>query len=243
MQKQKTMKNRNGNLLREKAYAHIKEGIVNGTFKPTGKITQKTLSSRIGTSRTPVREALLKLEKEKLVYRLPGRGLTIKGITEDEVEEVLELQSLLEGYAANLATSKITSHELAVLKDIIARQEESAAKNDIESFMYLDREFHFAIDKAAKSKLLSTLLKDLRDLLHRYSYRAIIFRRSSMLCSIREHGKLLDLMKARAAGKAEKLIKKHVFRGKNLIKRKVKRQFTVPITDQPPSITRSHGGG
>lgn len=220
MEKQAGKRTRNDNLLREKAYTHIKDAIIQGSLKPKKKLTEEDLSSRIGTSRTPVREALQKLEKEELISRLPGRGFIVKGITEEEVEEVIGVQCLLEGHAAYLAASKITDEELALLHDMVKRQEECAGKKDVEGFIRLDREFHFTIHQAAKSTLLCSLLKDLRDLLHRY--RVIIFRHASMNLSIRDHKKLLDCIGSEAPGKAERLIKKHITRRKNLIKRKVR---------------------
>ncbi len=106
------------------------------------------------------------------------------------------------------------------MQNIIKRQEDCAAKNDIEGFIHLNREFHVTIDRVAKSTLLCTLLKDLRDLLDRY--RSIIFRYSSMHPSLRDHKKLLELMKTRAFRRMQKLINKHIIRRKNLLKRKIR---------------------
>ena len=121
-----------------------------------------------------MREALQKLEKEGLICRLPKTGLVVKGVTEDEVDEVFGLRGILEGYAGFLATGRIEEDELTSLEEIIARQEECLEDMNPEEFIQLDSEFHDALYKAAKNTRLYNLLNDLHD--YMYRYRVIILR-------------------------------------------------------------------
>ena len=95
-------------LLREQVYAGIKNAIISGEFEPGRRLIEERLAEDMKTSRTPVREAIQKLEKEGLIHRLPRGGFAVKGVSEEEVEEVFGLRAVLEGYAAYLATARIT---------------------------------------------------------------------------------------------------------------------------------------
>ncbi|MGA2109840.1 MAG: GntR family transcriptional regulator, partial [Syntrophorhabdales bacterium] len=93
--------------LRDQAYASIKNAIITAQLEPNRRLIEETIAADMGTSRTPVREALQKLEKEGLILRRPQTGFVVKGIAEEEVEDILDLQCLLEGHAGRLAASRI----------------------------------------------------------------------------------------------------------------------------------------
>ena len=94
-------------LLREHVYVSIKNAIIGGDFEPGKRLIEEKLAEDMKTSRTPVREAIQKLEKEGLIYRLPRGGFAVKGVTEEEVDEVFGLRGILEGYAGFLATERM----------------------------------------------------------------------------------------------------------------------------------------
>src|SRR5208283_144260 len=106
-------------LLREQVYAGIKNAIISGEFEPGKRLIEERLAEDMKTSRTPVREAIQKLEKEGLIHRLLRGGFAVKGVSEEEVEEVFGLRAVLEGYAAYLATARIQKDELDALEEII----------------------------------------------------------------------------------------------------------------------------
>ncbi len=111
-------------LLREHVYTGVKSAIIGGDFQPGKRLIEEKLAADMATSRTPVREAIQKLEKEGLIFRLPRGGFAVKQVTEEELEEILGLRSVLEGYAAFLATSRITDTELKQLDEIIAKEDD-----------------------------------------------------------------------------------------------------------------------
>ncbi len=86
-------------LLREHVYGGIKNAIISGEFEPGKRLIEERLAEDMKTSRTPVREAIQKLEKEGLIQRLSRGGFSVKGVSEEEVEEVFGLREVLEGYA------------------------------------------------------------------------------------------------------------------------------------------------
>ena len=216
---------RKGKFLREQVYKNLKNTILTGGLEPKKRLIEEKLADEMGTSRTPVREAIQKLEKEGLIHKLPRGGYAVSIITDDDIEEVFGIRSVLEGYAGYLATARATEEDIKALEDIVQKEEDCLKKNNIEEIITLNTEFHDKLYMAAKSAKLYSIINDLRDYIYRY--RIIIFRYSGMVeISIKDHKDMIGLMKSKKAIQVEKLVRKHIIRGKNLIKKKIKRDFT-----------------
>lgn len=208
-------------LLREHVYTGVKSAIIGGDFQPGKRLIEEKLAADMVTSRTPVREAIQKLEKEGLIFRLPRGGFAVKQVTEEELEEILGLRSVLEGYAAFLATSRITDTELKQLDEIIAKEDTCLKNLNVDEFIRLDGEFHDVLYKAAKNARLYGLLNDLRDYMYRYRVIILHYQRKLHL-AVQDHKEMLASMKAKSPRQVEKLVRKHVSRGKEIIKKKIK---------------------
>ncbi len=208
-------------LLREHVYTGVKSAIIGGDFQPGKRLIEEKLAAEMATSRTPVREAIQKLEKEGLIFRLPRGGFAVKQVTEEELEEILGLRSILEGYAAFLATSRITETELKQLDEIIAKEDACLKNLNVDEFIRLDGEFHDVLYKAAKNARLYGLLNDLRDYMYRYRVIILHYQRKLHL-AVQDHKEMLASMKAKSPRQVEKLVRKHVSRGKEIIKKKIK---------------------
>ncbi len=208
-------------LLREHVYTGVKGAIIGGDFQPGKRLIEEKLAADMATSRTPVREAIQKLEKEGLIFRLPRGGFAVKSVTEDEVEEILGLRSVLEGYAAFLATSRITDAELKQLDEIIMREDACLNNLDVDEFIRLDGEFHDVLYRAAKNARLYGLLNDLRDYMYRYRVIILHYQRKLHL-AVQDHKEMLASIKAKSPRQVERLVRKHVSRGKEIIKKKIK---------------------
>jgi DNA-binding GntR family transcriptional regulator len=208
-------------LLREHVYKNIKNWIISGDLEPNRRLIEEKLAEEMETSRTPVREAIQKLEKEGLIFRLPRGGFAVKGVTEGELEEVFGLRSVLEGYAGFLATSRILPEEFKRLDYIVAEEEECLKNINAEDFIRLDGEFHDVLYRAAKNARLYALLNDLRDYMYRYRIIILRYQRKHHL-AVEDHKNILAWMKAKNGKQVEKLLRKHMVRGKDIIKRKIK---------------------
>jgi DNA-binding GntR family transcriptional regulator len=208
-------------LLREHVYAGVKNAIIGGDFQPGKRLIEEKLAADMTTSRTPVREAIQKLEKEGLIFRLPRGGFAVKPVTEEEVEEILGLRSVLEGYSAFLAASRITDSELKQLDYIITKEDECLKNLDVDEFIKLDGEFHDVLYKAAKNARLYSLLNDLRDYMYRYRVIILHYQRKLHL-AVQDHKEMLQSIKSKSPRQLEKLVRKHVSRGKDIIKKKIK---------------------
>jgi len=208
-------------LLREHVYVSIKGAIIGGEFEPGRRLIEEKLADDMKTSRTPVREAIQKLEKEGLIYRLPRGGFAVKGVTEEEVEEVFGLRGILEGYAGFLATARMDDAELKSLEDIIALEETCLQDMNVEEFIRLDGEFHDVVYKAAKNNRLYNLLHDLRDYIYRYRVIIMRYQRKPQL-AVQDHKEMVASIRSRNAKQVEKLVRKHMTRGKEVIKKKIR---------------------
>jgi DNA-binding GntR family transcriptional regulator len=221
--RQGTQGTRKGRFLREQVYGNLKTYILNETLPPNRRLIEEDLAAEMGTSRTPVREAIQKLEKEGLIYKLPKGGFSVSSITEEDIEEVFGVRGVLEGYAGYLATKKAGEQDILALEKIVDRMEGCLADNQPDELVRLNTEFHDILYRAAKSVKLYHIINDLRD--YFYRYRIIIFRFEGMAeISLKDHREMITLMRSRQAGKVEKLIRRHVIRGKNLIKKKIKKE-------------------
>jgi len=215
-------------LLSEQVYASIKGAIIGGEFEPGRRLIEETLAEDAKTSRTPVREALQKLEKEGLIYRLPETGLAVKAVSEEEVDEVFGIRGVLEGYAGFLATGRIERDELTSLEEIIALEEACLENMNPEEFIRLDGEFHDVLYKAAKDTRLYSLLNDLRD--YMYRYRVIILRsQGKPQLAVEDHKEMVASIRSKNPRRVARLVRKHMTRGKDVIKRKIRQ-------DQEPRI-------
>ncbi len=208
-------------LLREHVYVSIKGAIIGGEFEPGRRLIEEKLAEDMKTSRTPVREAIQKLEKEGLIYRLPRGGFAVKGVTEEEVEEVFGLRGILEGYAGFLATARMDEAELRSLEEIIALEETCLQDMNVEEFIRLDGEFHDVLYKAAKNNRLYNLLHDLRDYMYRYRVIILRYQRKPQL-AVQDHREMVASIRNKNAKQVEKLVRKHMTRGKEVIKKKIR---------------------
>lgn len=135
----------------------IRDAIVEGTLEPGRRLKEEELARELGISRTPVREALLTLEKEGLVELPPKRGATIKAFTLEELDDAYELRALLEGHAARLAALRMTPAALKLLKKSCERFERLLQVENVRGLVKENLLFHDIILDAAGSQRLKDM--------------------------------------------------------------------------------------
>lgn len=157
----------------ERAYAYAKERILDGRLPGGTLITEGDVGADVGVSRTPVREAFLRLESEGLLALYPKRGAIVVAVSTAEVESVMETRLLVERFAIR----KVIEEELglgATPVEVIARQEELAARENWREFVEADREFHRLFVAAAGNPILLQLHDSLRDRQTRMNLAALV---------------------------------------------------------------------
>jgi len=158
----------------ETAYAVLREAIITSTLKPGTRLRADDLAKKLGVSKTPVREALRKLQAEDLVA-VQGSGLAVKVLTEEQLFEIYYTREALEGMAARLAAENAGPMEIANLRAILdemkALQSSKAAQpaTDLKQLRALTGEFQLALFRAARNETLFRLLKHLQEKIRQYA--------------------------------------------------------------------------
>ncbi|WP_242985428.1 GntR family transcriptional regulator [Vallitalea okinawensis] len=203
--------------LRDVVFNALREAILKGDLKPGERLMEKQLAEKMGVSRTPIREAIRKLELEGLVVMVPRKGAQVAEITEKDVRDVLEVRAALEELAVKLACAKISDHEVKQLKEAINEFEEARRKGDLETLVQLDIRFHDIIFKSTANDKLEQIINNLREQMFRY--RLAYLRNESY------HDKITDEHK----DIAEALVEKDVERACRTAKQHIQNQEKAVI--------------
>jgi DNA-binding GntR family transcriptional regulator len=202
--------------LREEVYESLKKSILHGKLNAGQRLIEETLAHQIGISRTPVREAFHKLERDDLVTRLPKGGFAVREFTKEDVEEIFGIRTALESYAAYLATQHIAPEKVSVLEKKIQESEKALENGDDEKVVQLHTEFHDLLYKSCKSKKLTEMINNFRDYFYRYR-SALLHTKDGFTYSIEDHRRMLEAMKKKNPRLTERLVRKHLERGKDLV--------------------------
>jgi DNA-binding GntR family transcriptional regulator len=140
--------------LSEEAYDALRAAILGGRLQPGARIVEADIARQMATSRSPVREAVRKLEHEGLVEYVPRRGTIVVGLSHDDVADAYRLRAHLEAYGARLAATRASEEQLTRLLAMIERMRECASSHDLEGLVAADVEFHRSVCDASGSPRL-----------------------------------------------------------------------------------------
>jgi len=144
--------------LKDHVYLYLYEKINNGTLKPRDKINENQLCKDIEVSRTPIREALIKLEDEGYIERLPRRGFIVREISLGKIKEIYEILGCLEGFAASLAMNRLTEKDLMAMRILVRKMDDAIRDKNIHEYFRLQRNFHEVYTSACGNKELFDLI-------------------------------------------------------------------------------------
>ena len=195
--------------LREVVFENIRKAIIEGVLKPGERLMEIQLSEQLGVSRTPVREAIRMLELEGLVVMLPRKGAYVANISKKDLMDILEVRVRLEGLAAYCATDRMTKDHIKKLETISKELEEAVYKNDVETMLAKDEEFHTLIFEATGNKRLISMMINIWETVYRFRLM-YMSDYSSAVNIVDEHKKIIEAFKKGKANLAEKLAKEHI---------------------------------
>jgi DNA-binding GntR family transcriptional regulator len=193
----------------ERVYAFAKERILDGRFGGGLLITEGEIGADVGVSRTPVREAFLRLESEGLLRLYPKRGALVVPVSPDEVESVMETRMLVERFAIR----KIVEEDGALgspPERTIARQEQLGARGDLHGFGEADREFHRIFVEAAANPILLALHDSLRDRQTRMNLAALARSGDRQRQILAEHRAIAEAVESRELDAALEMVDQHL---------------------------------
>lgn len=190
----------------QSAYDRLLDEIRHGTLPPGARLREVDLAARFGISRTPVREAIRRLEADGLVEHLPRQGATLRRLSYAEVMELYEMRAVLEGTAARLAARAASELELRELAEINA---EMTASADPAEIVRLNRQFHATLINAAKNRYLQRAIGAMgRTLL--ILGQSTLFDPARISSAAQEHDTLLRALQARDGAAAETAMRAHI---------------------------------
>ena len=206
--------------LREEVYESLRRSIIHGKLKGGQRLIEETLAHQVGISRTPVREAFHKLERDDLVVRLSKGGFSVKKFTREDVEEIFGIRCALESYASYLATLHITPDKLALLEKKVDESEKALQAQDYDRVIQHHTEFHDLLYKSSKSRKLFEMISNFSDYFYRYR-PALIQTENGFKMSLADHRRMIEGMKRNNPRLVERLVRKHLERGKEIILKQI----------------------
>lgn len=195
--------------LRDIVFQTLRKAILTGELEPGERLMETQLGEKLGVSRTPIREAIRKLELEGLVVMVPRKGAQVAQFTEKDIEDVLEVRAALEALAARLACKTMDDRAFLRLQLVITEYEYAARENDIEVMIQKDVEFHETIFNATKNDKLIQLFNNIREQIHRYRIAYLKNTEDSEAVKT-EHIQLLEALKNQDEDLASDLATKHI---------------------------------
>lgn len=195
--------------LRDVVFNTLRQAILRGELKPGERLMEIQLANKLGVSRTPIREAIRKLELEGLVLMIPRRGAEVAEITEKSLRDVLEVRRALEELSVKLACERITEEQIEELK-VAAKEFERVLKNgDVTAYAEADVKFHDIIYYATDNQRLIALLYNLREQMYRY--RVEYLKRTEVHEKLlAEHQYIIEMLENRNQEEAIAAVCRHI---------------------------------
>ena len=204
-------------------FENLKQAIVQGDLLPGTWLVESQIADAQGISRTPVREAIHKLEREGFIERQPRGGFIVLGLKREDIEETFGIRSVLEGYAARLAALKHKPEELKPLDKKIEEFQKYLDKEQLAPLLKVNTEFHDLLYGLSKSPKLIHIINGLRDQIFRF--RQIILKEDKLAkISNDDHRKMLKLIRQRDADGVEEIVKEHILRGQTIVLNELDKQ-------------------
>lgn len=204
--------------VRDRVYKELRKDILLGRFRPGTWLREVDLAARLNVSRTPIREAVRRLEQEGLLVASFGRGISVRQVTFAEALDAYELRALLEGIAARQAATRLTSEGRERLRRALERCKlPETAEQD--ALLEADLEFHFAISEAAENPPLASALRAL--LSYFIPFHVATRIPSDRLALHPRHEELVIAIESRNPDTAEDVMRKHVDASPDAVARRI----------------------
>ena len=209
--------------LRDVVFQTLREAILKGDLKPGERLMELQLASKLGVSRTPIREAIRMLQQEGLAVTVPRRGAEVAKMTEKDMEDVLLIREALEILAVQLACDNITKEQIILLEEKVSEFEQVIQTGDIKSIAQTDIDFHDIIYNAASNPRLMSMLNNLREQIYRYRVEYLKDEKNYPHL-IEEHRQIIEGLKHRKKDYVAEMMKNHMLNQANEVRNIIRRQ-------------------
>jgi DNA-binding GntR family transcriptional regulator len=202
--------------LGQHVFENLKQAIIRGEVAPGDRLVESRLADALDISRTPVREAIHKLEREGLLRRLPKGGFAVMNLSREDIEETFGIRCVLESYAARLAAENYSAEELSPLEEKIREFQKFLDQGQLDELPRVNTEFHSLFYALSRSPKLIKMINDLRDQIFRF--RRILLKKDKWAeASNEDHRKMLEAIRDRDVNRVERVVKQHIARGRRIV--------------------------
>jgi DNA-binding GntR family transcriptional regulator len=216
--------------LRGRVYSYLRSAILIGDIHPEGRLVEEVIARELRVSRTPVREALHRLEREGLIEHFPNRGFTVIRETESHVAEIFEIRSILEGYILRIACESATGEFISELKSILNKAERCLVQSRIGELHRFNTLFHDRIiHQVPGREYLKGLVKDLREYVLRYRSATLRFPGGAER-TLQGHEKIILALETGDGELCESIMRAHIEAAKIDAIRELLERKTFPIS-------------
>jgi DNA-binding GntR family transcriptional regulator len=195
--------------LRDVVFNTLRQAILKGELEPGERLMEITLANKLGVSRTPIREAIRKLELEGLVNMIPRKGAVVASISEKDMKDVLEVRITLEELAVSLAIKNMQQEDISQLRDAGKAFENAVIAKDIVNIVEADVAFHDVIYNKTGNKRLIQIINNLREQMYRYRLEYIKDARTHSIL-ISEHNDIINCISRKDIEEAKKAVREHI---------------------------------
>jgi DNA-binding GntR family transcriptional regulator len=206
----RTTTSKNGIPVREKVYEYLKSAVLSGHFNPGKRLTEEHLAKEMGVSRTPVREALHKLESEGLIKPRKKRGFVASADSKDEIEELFDIRASLEGYGLRLISEIISEETFKRLDGFIENAEDALKRKKINEIFKWNTRFHDALhDLVAHKPRFHRLITNIRKYVLRYRKDTLHYLDGAKR-TIDGHRKIMMALRLKDPDLCERMMREHI---------------------------------
>lgn len=210
--------------LGEYVFDHLKDAIISQDIEPGSRLVESRIAEMLGISRTPLREALHKLEREDWIEKIPTGGFRVIDLTLEDIEHTFGIRSVLEAYAARLTAENHTKKDLIRLENKLNEYQESLEHDSgIESLRRINTEYHDILYELSGNPKLVKMINQLRAQISRYRH-IILQNRTNAIQSNADHIKVFEAIQQRDGEQVELLVREHIAAGKNIIIDQLKKE-------------------
>lgn len=195
--------------LRDVVFNTLRQAILRGEMEPGERLMEIQLAQKLGVSRTPIREAIRKLELEGLVIMIPRKGAEVAHITEKDMKDVLEVRSTLEELVVELAIKNATDEKIEELKSANKVFESAIVSKDVVNIVEADVKFHDILYSMTDNARLIQIINNLREQMYRYRLEYVKDARTHSIL-ISEHNDIINQIREKNVEVAKTVIHQHI---------------------------------
>jgi len=209
--------------LREAVCEALRDAIRKGILEPGERLMEVQVAEELGISRTPVREAIRKLEQEGYVIMMPRRGTYVSDVSESDIKEIFEIRSALEALATGLAARRIEQEELETLQSMLFEIEGYIKQNDIEKIVEADIKFHGLLYQVSRNERLVNIISNLKEQLARFRTLSMSYP-GRLYETLEEHSEMVEAIANGDVSAARDAAEHHMERAEKTLLKALRRQ-------------------